>query len=179
MLGLGLLELDVEAQKESVGFGDFLLKVVVFLDHLGLEVGEVLIGEHFVLRELLSGSFEVGNKSINHAEGLGSELNDVFSGLDDSGGFELLELSSGVVDVSASDFGGGSSSGGSVGVGGSVEGVGGGGLEGLHVFHELDEDVSVFVIKEMGESGHFFDESSGGELVGLSGVLEPVVEVGD
>lgn len=120
-LSFGDVDLVGEVLDSLLEFDDLDLKVLVFLLHLSLEDGEVFGGLDFVLGEFVSGVSEVEDESVDHDDDLLVEGVDVDVDFSVSDMGQLLEGSSGVVDVVGSDLGGGSLLGGSGGVNSLVE----------------------------------------------------------
>lgn len=120
-LSFGDVDLVGEVLDSLLEFDDLDLEVLVFLLHLSLEDGEVFGGLDFVLGELVSGVSEVEDESVDHDDDLLVEGVDVDVDFSVSDMGQLLEGSSGVVDVVGSDLGGGSLLGGSGGVNSLVE----------------------------------------------------------
>ena len=120
-LSFGDVDLVGEVLDSLLEFDDLDLEVLVFLLHLSLEDGEVFGGLDFVLGELVSGVSEVEDESVDHDDDLLVEGVDVDVDFSVSDMGQLLEGSSGVVDVVGSDLGGGSLLGGSGGVDSLVE----------------------------------------------------------
>ena len=120
-LSFGDVDLVGEVLDSLLEFDDLDLEVLVFLLHLSLEDGEVFGGLDFVLGELVSGVLEVEDEAVDHDDDLLVEGVDVDVDFSVSDMGQLLEGSSGVVDVVGSDLGGGSLLGGSGGVDSLVE----------------------------------------------------------